>query len=267
MLRATAPGPDLDGIVESCIVVRQHASASVSRFPAMPRAMVTVSPAAGGEAAVAFHAMSTRPVAVVHDRPFAAWGLVLPPVTAARLMGPVTGALVDTVLPWAELAGPAAWARLQDALALAASDDARLRLLQDSLRRMLAHEPDRAGRRRAALLQRLCLDVGRNGVRAAASLGMSERQLERHCRAWLGLSPKRLQRLTRFHAMLADAARRGRLPDADTALAAGYYDQSHLARDAWDLAGAPMREMLAGAHAGGQWWPLASQRLARGARG
>ena len=126
---------------------------------------------------------------------------------------------------------------------------------------MLAHEPDRAGRRRAALLQRLCLDVVRNGVRAAASLGMSERQLERHCRAWLGLSPKRLQRLTRFHAMLADAARRGRLPAADTALAAGYYDQSHLARDVRLLTGTSLRHLLRQAHADGAWWPLATQRL------
>lgn len=266
MLHARAPSPDLDGVVEACIVVRRHASASVSRFPAMPRAMITVSPADGGDT-VAFHAMTTRPAAFLHDRPFAAWGLVLPPVTAARLMGPRTGALVDATLPWSELAGRAEWERLQDGLHRAASDGARLRLLEDGLRRLLAREPDRPGQRRAAMLQRLCLDVGRDGVRAAASLGMGERQLERHCRAWLGLSPKRLQRLTRFHATLADAARRARVPDADAALAAGYYDQSHLARDALQLAGAPMRELLAGARADGEWWPLASQRLVRGVRG
>ncbi len=266
MLHLTAPAPDLDGVVEAAIVVQQMAAASVSRFPAMPRAMITLLPsdmAGGAFAPVYFHALSTGPTAHIHDQPFKALGLVLPPATAARLMGPSTGALVDATLSWAEVAGAAEAARLGDELRLADSGPRRLGALQGSLRRVLARGPERVQRARAAAMQRLCLLVGQQGARAASPLGWGERQLERRCRALLGLAPKQLQRLTRFHAVLAAAARHERPPDADAALAAGYYDQSHLARDAWRLAGAPLRELLSGAHTGGPWWPLATQRLPR----
>ena len=260
MLHFVPPAPDLNGIVEAGLIVRQTASAPVSRFPAMPRAMLTLSPAGAGESLVAFHALSTRPVAHVHGGPFKALGLVLPPVTVARLMGPSTGASVDATLPWAELAGAPEAGRLDDELRRAGTDGARLRALQDSLRRVMSRGPERVRLARAAALQQLCLAVGRRGAQAASQLGLGERQLERRCRALLGLSPKQMQRLTRFHAVLGGLLRQQRLPDADAALAAGYYDQSHLAREAWQLAGAPLRELLTGAHADGDWWPLATPR-------
>lgn len=260
MLYFVPPAPDLDGIVEAGLVVRQMANAPVSRFPAMPRAMLTLSPAGADEALVAFHALSTRPVVHVHGGPFKALGLVLPPVTAARLMGPSTGASVDATLPWAELAGAPEAGRLDDELRRAGTDGARLRALQDSLRRVLSRGPERVRLARAAALQQLCLAVGRQGAQGASQLGLSERQLERRCRTLLGLAPKQMQRLTRFHAVLGGVLRQQRLPDAGAALAAGYYDQSHLALEARQLAGAPLRELLTGAHAAGDWWPLATQR-------
>lgn len=266
MLRLAAPASDLDGVVESGIVVRRAAVSSVTRFPAMPRAMLTWSPGTDGQATATFHALSTRPVAHVHERPFEALGLVLPADTAARLLGPSVGALVDAALPWAEVAGATEAARLGDALARARTDGAGLRALQDSVRRVLARGSERVHGARTAALRQLCAAVGAQGVRAATSLGLGERHLERRCHALLGLSPKQLQRLTRAHAVLADAVRHHRVPGADDALAAGYYDQSHLARELRQLAGAPLRELLRGAHADGAWWPLATQRLApRGA--
>lgn len=260
MLQFVPPASDLIGIVEAVLVVRQTAGAPVSRFPAMPRAMLTLSPVGAGDALVAFHALSTRPVVHMHGGPFKALGLVLPPVTAARLMGPSTGAWTDVTLPWAELAGAPEAGRLDDELCRADTDSARLRALQDSLRRVLSRGPERVRLARAAALQQLCLAAGRQGAQAATQLGLGERQFERRCRALLGLAPKQMQRLTRFHVVLGAALRHQRLPDADAALAAGYYDQSHLAREARELAGAPMRELLTGAHADGAWWPLATQR-------
>jgi AraC-like DNA-binding protein len=254
--------PDLDGIVEASLVVQQTTSAPISRFPAMPRAMLTVSPAAAGNSVVAFHALSTRPVAHVHGGPFKALGLVLPPVTAAQLIGPSTGALADATLPWAELAGAPEAARLDDELLCANTDADCLRALQDSLRRVLSRGPERVRRSRATALRQLCLSVEQQGTRAASQLGLGERQLERRCQALLGVAPKQMQRLTRFHAVLAGVLRQQRLPDADAALAAGYYDQSHLARDVRQLAGAPLRELLSEAHADGAWWPLATRRRA-----
>lgn len=257
------PRTELRDVVE-CAIVVERAAGSLSRFPAMPRAMLTLVPGVGGAAAVSFHAVSTRAVTHAHAQPLRALGLVLPPDTAARLLGMSTGALVDATLPWAELAGAAEAARLDDALQQARDDRARLAALQASLQRLLARGPARVQRARAEALRRLCLAVGGQGAQAAPALGLGERQLERRCQALLGLRPKQLQRITRLHGLLSEALRRQRLPDADAALAAGYYDQSHLARDARLLTGATLRELLQQAHADGAWWPLGTQRLLAG---
>jgi AraC-like DNA-binding protein len=254
------PPTELHGVVECAILVQREAGA-LSRFPAMPRAMLTLAPAHGGAAAVSFHAMSTRSTAHEHAQPLLALGLVLPPDTAARLLGMSTGALVDTTLPWAELAGLPEVARLDDALQQARSNLARLAALQASLKRVISRGPERVQRSRAEALQQLCHAVGRQGARAANDLGLGERQLERRCRALLGLTPKQMQRLTRLHGVLSDALRLQRLPDVDAALEAGYYDQSHLARDTRLLTGTTLRELLLQAHTNGAWWPLATQRL------
>lgn len=253
------PHPALRDAVECAIVVRRPAG-STSRFPAMPRAMLTLAPGVDGALAVSLHAISTRAAMHVHAQPLHALGLVLPPETAARLLGMSTGVLVDATLPWAEVAGAAEAARLDDDLHRGAGDRARLGALQASLRRVLARGPERVQRARAEAVQRLCLAVGQQGAQAAGPLGLGERQLERRCRALLGLPPKPLQRLTRWHGLLSRTLRLQRLPGAEAALAAGYYDQSHLARDARLLAGAPLGELLQQAHAGGDWWPLATQR-------
>lgn len=249
------PLAELRGTVE-CAVVVQRAAGSLSCFPAMPRAMLTLAPGDGGAAAVQFHAMSTRAATHVHAQPLRALGLVLPPDTAARVLGDCTGALVDTTLPWAAMVGPAEAARLDDALQQADGDPARLAALQASLRRVLTRGPERLQRARAEAVQRLCLAVGRDGAQAAAALGLGERQLERRCRALLGMTPKQMQRITRLHGLLAGAVRQQRLPDAEAALAAGYYDQSHLARDARVLTGTTLRALLQQAQADGAWWPL-----------
>lgn len=260
MMHLLLPRPELRGVVE-CALVVQRAAGSLSRFPAMPRAMLTLAPAGSGVVAVSFHALSTRAATHVHAGPLRALGLVLLPDAAARLLGMSTGVLVDATLPWAEIAGPSEAARLDDVLQRAGSDSARLSALQNSLQRALARGPERVQRARADAVQRLCLAAGRHGARAAAELGLGERQLERRCRAWLGLPPKPLQRITRLHGLLSEALRQQCVPGADAALAAGYCDQSHLAREARLLAGAPLGELLQQAHAGGAWWPLATQRL------
>jgi len=253
------PQSDLRGVVE-CAVVVGRAAGSKSCFPAMPRAMLTATRANGGAPTVSFHAMSVQASTHVHAEPVHALGLVLPPDTAAMALGMSIGAHVDIALPWSEVAGAAEAAHLGDALQRARSDAAGLAALQSSLRRVLARGPDRPRRARAESLRQMCEAVGWQGVQAARSLGLGERQLERRCRALLGTTPKQMQRITRWHGLLSVALRRQRLPDADGALAAGYYDQSHLARESRLLAGTPLRDLLQQAHAGGDWWPLATQR-------
>lgn len=74
----------------------------------------------------------------------------------------------------------------------------------------------------------------------ARRLGCSERTLERHLTADVGLGPKALHRVIRFrryYGLLRDG-RSG----SGAALAAGYYDQSHANRDFRAFAGASPRE-------------------------
>ncbi len=260
MLIVSPPPPDLAGAVESAIVRRSLAAGAVSRFPALPRAMLTLTIGASGAMPVHFHALSTQPSEHRQAEAVTALGLVLYPATAARLLADRIGAVTDIILPWAEVAGPHEARRLDDTLALATHDETRLQALLASLRRCLARGPARVQATRTAALERLCRAVGQHGVHAAPLLGLGERQLERRCRALLALSPKRLQRLQRFHDTLAGALRRPPAAAAGQALDAGYYDQSHLARESRLLAGAPLRGLLAAAHDGGAWWPLAAQK-------
>ncbi|MGE0314008.1 MAG: helix-turn-helix domain-containing protein [Lautropia sp.] len=261
MIDWTQPDADLEGAVDFGVCLRQSAPATTTRFPAMAKAMLTATRIGASEWAIRFHALTSSPTTHVQTGPLHALGLVLPASTAARLMGPTTGARVDVVLPWGDVAGDGEQARLLDAWRADDTDASRLHALQESLRRVLAREPERHRDSRARMLRHLEDAVGRQGARAAGVLGVSERQLERRCRQWLGLAPKRLHRLTRFESALCGALATRRVPDVDAALAAGYYDQSHLARDARRLAGAPMRELLAGARADAAWWPLATRRM------
>lgn len=79
----------------------------------------------------------------------------------------------------------------------------------------------------------------------AAGVSMTRRHLERKFLASVGVTPKRLARITRFqHALRlledSDSASRG----TRTAAACGYADQAHFIRDFRDLAGCPPGEHL-----------------------
>ncbi len=104
--------------------------------------------------------------------------------------------------------------------------------------------PAAAGPRQLALLeewprcQRVMqlLAQGRGELPAVATAGAgAARQLQRLCRRHVGLPPVVLARLFRLHQCAADALPDGRA-GAGHALAAGYFDQSHMARDFRQLA-------------------------------
>ncbi|WP_037304869.1 helix-turn-helix domain-containing protein [Amycolatopsis orientalis] len=73
----------------------------------------------------------------------------------------------------------------------------------------------------------------------AADLGVSERGLRRHVRHEVGVGPKELQRVLRFHGFLrrVEAVARKRSSLADVAAELGYADQSHLGRECRRLSG------------------------------
>ena len=269
MLQVFRPPPDAAHCIDGAVAVRLSAARTTSRFPAMPHAMLTLrllhaangSPDAQGLAGpVSFHTLSTRPVIHLHAGEITALGLLVRPAAAACLLGHATGALVDQVLDWQHLAGAPEAARLEHELAQARTNLQRLRLLLDSFRRALAA----AARERNADLARLCQAVGLLGAQAGDQLGLGRRQLERRCQAMLGVAPKQFQRLVRFQHALSTAVAGGPQRMAEAALDAGFYDQSHMAREARLLAGAPVGRLLAAARPDSPWWSLATRRLLNG---
>ena len=75
----------------------------------------------------------------------------------------------------------------------------------------------------------------------AASGGLSVRQLERQFLDAVGLTPKRFIRTVRFQRALQ--LLRDGMPPSGVAAACGFADQSHLAREFRDVAGAPARDV------------------------
>ncbi|WP_435241841.1 DUF6597 domain-containing transcriptional factor [Streptomyces cucumeris] len=84
---------------------------------------------------------------------------------------------------------------------------------------------------------------GRSVADVARSAGLGERLLHRRSLAAFGYGPKTLGRVLRLNRAL-DLARDG-LPFAEVAVAAGYADQAHLAREVRTMAGVPLRRLLA----------------------
>jgi len=72
-------------------------------------------------------------------------------------------------------------------------------------------------------------------VALSQAVGMSPRHLRRVFRCWVGLSPKQALRILRFQSTLRQFALRSDRTAA-TAASAGYFDQSHLARESARLA-------------------------------
>lgn len=127
------------------------------------------------------------------------------------------------------------------------------------LRDVVMSAPDFAARADAAeawLYQRLDIAMAGAAVDAAAwvivrsggapriaqladRLDLSERQFNRAFTTRVGMGPKLFARISRLHRVLRAHALHPTRTLAELAAAAGYFDQSHFARDCQQLAGAP----------------------------
>jgi AraC-like DNA-binding protein len=258
-MRWVPPPDDLRGWTDGGVVVQAPATLAASCFPAMVGSMLVLRQAGavhrvgvGPLPAAALIGPSTRPSRYAHQGAVQAVGLLVRPEALHALLGAPGGRLVNRQLT---LDGPG-WAAVAAAVQAAADDDGRLAPLFDALRQAVAG-PERAQARR--LLQRLAQAVQGPLDAACRDLAISRRQLERLCRAHFGMAPKQFQTIARLQQALQGAARSA---GADLALQAGYYDQSHLARDLRRLAGEPLGRLVQQARAAGQGrstahWPLA----------
>lgn len=164
-------------------------------------------------------------------------GVRFHPGTAPALLGVPAHELRDRRVDLADLR-PAPEVRRLTARVNAAADPAG-GLEEVALRWVSGAEP------LDPLLRHLvaALDAGRPVAATADELGLGARQLHRRSLAAFGYGPKTLARVLRLQRALALA--RAGVPFADTAARTGFADQAHLARDVRELAGLPLRELLA----------------------
>jgi AraC-like DNA-binding protein len=159
---------------------------------------------------------------------------------AVRAVLPVSmAAAADRELPLAAIAGAVPARALERALSRASGDAARFAAAEAWLLARLACARPRATDAREAV--RLLLEA-RGVLRIddlARRLGVTRRRLERAFLRELGIRPKLFARIVRLNAVLAGLDALGQSSAVDAALAAGYFDQSHLLRDFRGLAGRP----------------------------
>jgi AraC-like DNA-binding protein len=261
-MRWVAPPDDLRPWADGGVVVQAPATLAASCFPAMVGSMLVLRLAGGVHRvgvgplpAAALIGPSTRPSQYDHQGAVHAVGLLVRPEALQALLGAPGGHLVNRQLDLTDAAGPG-WAAVAAAVRVAPDDDARLALLFDHLRQAVAG-PDGAHQR--GLLQRLAQALQGPLAQACRTLKIGRRQLERLCRIHFGMAPKQFQTIARLQQALHAAAHTG---GADLAVQAGYYDQSHLARDLRRLAGQPLGPLVRQARAARQGggtvhWPLA----------
>ena len=118
-------------------------------------------------------------------------------------------------------------ALLRERLIEASDDRARVALLESWLQRWVVKTPSQAVDAAVAAI------TSRRGIvelpAVAGAAGISVRQLERRFLEDVGLAPKMFARLVRLQSALRGIA--NGWPLADVAIACGYYDQAHMARD------------------------------------
>ncbi|WP_298210944.1 helix-turn-helix domain-containing protein [Acidovorax sp.] len=250
---------DLQPWLMAAVVVDAPAELAQSHFPAMVSSMLVVRLAGQvscrGEPVPPSAWMSASTTATVyeHGGPVRAVGLVLQPEAAAALFASARG-LVNTLQPLAELAGPR-WAEVEHEVRAAGDDGARLTVLCQFIRQLVAPpSPCEARRQQARALLHAASD---NASASGQRMGLSTRQFERRFVAHWGMAPKQFQVIARLNSTLGSALAAPGSTVVELAADQGYYDQSHMARDVRRLAGHPLQTLVQGtrspltAH-----WPL-----------
>ncbi|GAA3395056.1 helix-turn-helix domain-containing protein [Cryptosporangium minutisporangium] len=234
------PSPYLTLIVtlDDPLVVEAHPD------PAQPGATYTT--LVGG--------LHTVPALITHDGRQSGVQLALHPLGARALLGLPAGEIGHLDLCGEEVLGPVA-VELHERLRAARTWPARFAALDDVLLRACAGRRNPYPAPELAEAWRLLVACEYTVAAAADTVGWSPRRLSERFGAELGISPKTAAKIARF-----DRARRRLLAVpgpvaagpmggpglglADLAVACGYYDQAHLARDFRELAGVSPSQWL-----------------------
>lgn len=168
-------------------------------------------------------------------------GLRFAPGVGPALLGVPASELVDAQPELAALWGQRrAEALLRRVRAAARGDGDRGRALEAAFGEGTTGRPTPETSLATAIAVRLA--GGQRVAAVAADVGLSARQLQRRSLAAFGYGPKRLARVLRLQRALG-AARAGDSL-ACVAVACGYVDQAHLAREVRSLAGVPLTALL-----------------------
>lgn len=159
-----------------------------------------------------------------------------------RLTGIDMISIVDQFVALEELLGEE-WRQVAARMVSAASDEARVALLEDFL------EPRWRSARAGGPFDGVVGDwVHRLGAQAAAAgIGRSVRMVERRIREWAGQPLRRLRRTYRAEQSFfaaRDAALKGKVSLGDVAHMGGYADQAHMSREAREITGQSPGEIL-----------------------
>lgn len=181
--------------------------------------------------------LDARYVDTQHDGVQHGLQLNLAPLSAARIFGVPLGELAHQVVAFRDLV-PRRFSSLRERLAELPSWDARFDVLERVLLELLRDHPPARPELTWATAQ-LLASGGRLEVRTLArELGYSHKHVIDLFRTHVGLPPKLLGRVARFHALIGALKRGTPRSWAELAVELGYFDQSHLARDVREFAGA-----------------------------
>ena len=204
-----------------------------------------------GEFGTLIGGMHCTPALIAHEGAQSGIQVALRPLGARALLGLPAGELADIDVPAEAVLGTVC-AELRDRVRAADGWSGRFAILDEILLRRLGAGAAGEGPAEVGQAWRQLLYAG-GAVRVsalAAETGWSGRHLTSRFRAEIGLTPKTAARVIRFdrarHLLVSQLAVVGsdtRL--ADLAVACGYFDQAHLAREFRSLAGCPPSQWLA----------------------
>jgi len=172
----------------------------------------------------------------------------LPPPVAHRLLGGLPqDELANRDLPLDALLGPCA-RELAERLVAAPGPDAAFDRFDAFLARRIAAAAPRAPAAEAEGVAEAWRRLRESGGRArigalAAHLGWSRKRLVNAFRERVGVPPKTAARILRFDAAMAMLKAPPAVRWSEVALACGYADQAHLAREVRALSGSTPREL------------------------
>ena len=197
--------------------------------------------------------LHSAPALIAHDGAQSGIQVALRPLGAWALLGLPAGELAETDVPADAVLGVAC-TELRARAVAAAGWPERFAILDEILLRLMTHvrpgpgvAPEVGWAWRELLASGGTLRI----TDLAAGTGWSGRHLTSRFRTEIGLTPKAAARVIRFdrarHLLTrqaATAAADGGYRLADLAVACGYFDQAHLAREFRSLAGCPPSQWL-----------------------